>query len=89
MTSKEACSFEHFSAINAAILCSICSKCEPYKDWFTYKRWIAQDKQVAQGQHGTKLQVIQQLEEKDDNGEIISEFRRWNAVVFCRHQLKS
>ena len=88
MTRKEALTFKRISARNGDILLRVCPKCEPYKDWFTYKRWKAQGEQVARGQHGTRLAVILEIEKEDENGEKTIETRPWTAVVFCRHQIK-
>ena len=88
MTKKQATTFERFSEKNAAILESICPACEPYKDWFTYRRWLAQGEQVAKGQHGTRLTVIVERDDDDDEADTIQHADVWHAVVFCRHQLK-
>ena len=87
MTSQEARTFNHFSAKNAAILEVACDKCQPYEDWFTYRRWEAQGEQVAKGQHGTKLLTIIETEEEGDNKKLQVIKRPWQATVFCRHQL--
>lgn len=87
MTSKEAKIFKHHSETNSTILNCICSECEPYKDWFTYRRWLAQKQQVNQGEVGTRLTTF--LEDEDGNIKTKSgnTFRKVTAVVFCRHQL--
>lgn len=87
MTEKEAKTFKRFSKINAAILCEACSECEPYKDWYTYKRWKAQKKQVGRGQRGVKLSIILETKKEDKDGKIETNRRPWRASVFCRHQL--
>jgi antirestriction protein ArdC len=88
MTKKEATTFERFSAVNAAILESVCPSCEPYKDWFTYKRWEAQGKQVAKGQHGTRITVVVNKDDDDDDEQTVKYAKVWHAVVFCRHQVE-
>ena len=87
MTTKEATTFDRFSEKNAEILKGICSKCEPYIDWFTYKRWLAQGKQVARGGHGVRLTVIVEKDEDDQKDKATKTAKVWHAVVFCRHQV--
>lgn len=60
--SQEAKTFEQHSEINTRILEAECEaskeeKCEAYKDWFTFNRWIKQGFVVNKGEHGTKITV--------------------------------
>ena len=87
MTKQQATQFERFSEINAEILESICTKCEAYKDWFTFKRWEAQGEMIARGQHGTRITVIVKTNDNSDKKEDVQTAKVWHAVVFCRHQL--
>lgn len=87
MTSIEAKKFNYYSAKNAEILTAICPKCQPYKDWFTFKRWLAQGETVAKNQHGSRIYVIIEKEVTNTDGSIEKvEFKRM-IPVFCRHQL--
>ncbi len=89
MTQLQAVTFDHQSEKNAELLKTICDKCEPYKDWFTYKRWEAQNAQVARGQHGTKIGVLAEEKELKLNGETETQKHFCKAVVFCRHQINA
>jgi len=86
--------FSRYSPQNVAIVTDKLScGCVPYKDVFTYNRWLAQGYQVMRGQHGIHLPVIvrKESEVKQDDGTIKIEARqfRTGAAVFCRHQVKS
>ena len=87
MTPQQARSFKSFSEKNAAFLKSVCGKCQPYKDWFTFVRWQAQGKTVSRGQHGTRLSVIVEKEIKLENGKVKKETFLRVVPVFCRHQV--
>jgi len=87
MTKDEAKKFKYYSAVNAKILRNKCPECEPYKDWFTYKRWEAQSEQVARGQKGTRLTTYVETEVELENGKTEIETHPVTATVFCKHQL--
>ncbi len=89
MTPLQAKTFEQFSAKNAEILNSVCETCEPYQDWFTYKRWAAQNAQVIRGEHGTKIGVIANEKKIKIDGETEQLKHFCRATVFCRHQVKA
>jgi len=55
MTEAEAKHFDRHSATNTAILESVRPDCKAYEDWFTYKRWKAQGKQVARARRDKNL----------------------------------
>jgi antirestriction protein ArdC len=92
MTAEQAVSFRSFSVQNASTLLAEAEKrgcaCQPYADWFTYKRWLAQGQQVQKGQHGVKLPVVIESVTTDGNGkEQVKTFPRM-TTVFCRCQVK-
>lgn len=93
MTESEATVFEQgFSLQNAAILDMAATErgcnCEPYIDWFTYKRWQAQGYQVQKGEHGVKLSCFLKMKQTDKDGKETTYSRPWTSVVFCRCQVK-
>lgn len=93
MTKSEATSFEQgYSLQNAAILARAAAdngcECEPYVDWFTYKRWLAQGMQVQKGEHGVKLSCFLKSTKTDKDGKETVYSRPWTSVVFCRCQVK-
>jgi len=87
MTNTEALTFSSHSAKNAEILSTACPKCEPYKDWFTFKRWVAQGLHIRRGEHGLRIGVIveKSTDRKDPKAEVSQAFR--TVPVFCRCQL--
>ena len=89
MTPEEARHFDRHSVKNAEILTAIRPDCEPYKDWFTYKRWLAQGMQVAKGQKGTKIFIQVENKRKDKEGKITLDTGYRSINVFHRHQLKN
>lgn len=89
MTSEQAKTFETYSVKNAMILTMKCSKCQPYKDWFTYARWRAQGWQVQKGEKGTRIGVVKYYDVKDEEtNEVETKQYLGTASVFCRHQVK-
>lgn len=62
--------------------------CEPYVDWFTYKRWKAQGMQVQRGEKGTKMPVWITKEYQQDDGSTVERTYRRTTYVFCRCQVK-
>lgn len=92
MNPTEAQTFEGYSVQNATILASAAAArgcdCEPYRDWFTFKRWLAQGLAVQKGEKGTCLQTFRRIEEKDKKtGEVRTYSKPWRSYVFCRCQV--
>ena len=92
MTKDEATSFESGHSLqHAAILAMAANangcECEPYVDWFTYKRWTAQGMQVQRGEHGVKLSVFVKAKKTDKDGKETEYTRPWGTTVFCRCQV--
>jgi antirestriction protein ArdC len=96
MTAEEAKSFDGYSQGNALALIVAARQrgcdCQPYQDWFTFKRWLAQGMQVQKGERGVKLGIFVKTEkvEKDAAGKetVTVGSRPWMTTVFCRHQVK-
>ena len=94
MTAQEATQFEHGQSTGSSMILFLAAQergctCEPYKDWFTYKRWKAQGYQVQKGEHGTKLTVYRPIFKTNDGGEKEQVGTRpWHTTVFCRCQVK-
>ena len=89
MSPKEAQSFRQYSknSVKTILMHRKCG-CDPYSDWFTFKRWIAQGKCVKRGEHGIKLLVYTPSETLDDDGnEVIINKKFYSAWVFCRCQV--
>ncbi|MHB0858813.1 MAG: ArdC-like ssDNA-binding domain-containing protein [Anaerolineae bacterium] len=93
MSAGEAMTFDRHSAEHAAILRHIAAArgcpCEPYRDWYTYRRWLAQGYQVRQGEHGVSLEVYAPITRQDpDTGDSVTVGKRpWRSTVFCRCQV--
>ena len=93
MNATQAQTFDGYSVTNAAILQGVAAArgctCEPYQDFFTYQRWLAQGFQVRKGEHSTRLAVFVAVSKRDpDTGETqIVGKRPFTAHVFCRHQV--
>ncbi|MFH1485876.1 MAG: hypothetical protein ABIH46_07390 [Chloroflexota bacterium] len=62
-------------------------QCEPYRDWYTFRRWLAQGYVVRRGEHGVKLPAIISVEDEDDEGEVRMRTRPGVTVVMCRCQV--
>jgi antirestriction protein ArdC len=93
MTAAQATTFENGpSMVNTAILYDVADAkgctCEPYIDWFTYKRWLAQGMQVQRGEKGTKLTTWISYE-KEVDGKVVTKSRPRTTSVFCRCQVKA
>lgn len=93
MTAEQATEFKGFSQQNAMLLALAAEErgceCQPYKDWFTYQRWLAQGYQVQKGEHGVPLSTfIPVTVKKEDGTEVQSGMRPWRTNVFCRCQVK-
>lgn len=95
MTPQEATQFEQTSESHAEIIRSAARErgcnCQPYIDWFTFNRWIAQGKCVKKGEKGIRLVAYQKrtVEDKQkadgSKKEILTPAR---VYVFCRCQIK-
>jgi len=91
MTAQTATQFEHGHSTGSVLLLTLAAQergctCEPYQDWFTYKRWKAQGFQVQKGEHGIKLTVYVP-NKPDEDGESTGT-HPWHSTVFCRCQVK-
>lgn len=65
--------------------------CEPYTDWFTFRRWLAQGYHVKKGEHGVKLGIIiseEQTKTVDGEETKMQHNRPWMTTVFCKHQVE-
>jgi len=91
MTETEATSFGKVSATSInTILANRHCNCDPYNDWFTFKRWIAQGQCVNKGAHGIKLICYApgELKVDEDTRETVEIGKKWyTAYVFCRCQV--
>ena len=93
MNAQDAKSFTGYSMANALIVAAAAAKrgcqCQPYEDWFTYKRWLAQGYQVKRGEHGVRLSTFVEMTKTDDDGnKTIIGKRPWRSTVFCRCQVE-
>ena len=95
MTAQEATRFEHGQSTGSALILTLAAQergctCQPYADWFTYRRWKAQGFQVQKGEHGVKLTTYIPKTITNENGEKEQVGTRpWHSTVFCRCQVKS
>lgn len=89
MTAEQARQFNVYGKYSVAtILANRKCNCDPYTDWFTFKRWLAQGKCVNKGEHGIKLTVFTPDEVVDDDGNVKYIGKRFYTVwVFCRCQV--
>lgn len=89
MSPEEAKTFATFSGMNATtVALSLDCDCEPYKDVFTYKRWLAQGFQVQRGEKSIKIPVMMSSVKEVDGVEISKRFMGTGAL-FCRCQVKA
>ena len=93
MTKEQAQTFDRHSTTNAAVLLNTASakgcNCQPYQDWFTYNRWLAQGYQVQKGEHGIRLTTWLTTTKKNEDGEeVVTGTRPKGYTVFCRCQVK-
>jgi hypothetical protein len=96
MTAEQATTFEHGPSIPnmLAVLDDLRTRhvcqgdCQPYRDVFTYNRWLAQGQQVQRGQHGARIPVIVHADQEDPEGNRQAFTMRRTSVVFCRCQVK-
>ncbi len=88
MSADEAASFEKFSIGNATVLAQAAvergCQCQPYADWFTFRRWLAQGMHVRKGEHGTALTVLITKEKEDGSTSTYPK----RTHVFCRCQVE-
>ncbi len=91
MTAEQAKTFIQKSAKNAAVLSAAAEIkrcfCEPYQDWFTYRRWQALGMQVQKGEKATRITTFIPYT-KDVDGQEVTRTRPKVACVFCRCQVK-
>ena len=94
MNATEARTFEKGRSTNHEMILLMAAQdrgcnCEPYVDWFTYKRWSAQGMQVQKGEKGICLLTFAETEKVDkDTGKKKVHKRPWRSFVFCRCQVK-
>jgi len=90
MTAEEATTFTRHSIANAMLLIKAAESrgcgCKPYRDWYTYRRWLAQGYQVRKGEHGVRIGIIVTTEQEED-GNKVTKSRPWGTTVFCRCQV--
>jgi len=89
MTKSQATQFDYFSEKNAQKLQSTCKHCEPYKDWFTFARWVRQGFHIQKGSHSTRIPILIEKGTKDKHGKVVIEKYPIMASVFCRCQVDS
>lgn len=89
MTPEQAQSFGKVSKLSVStIMAQRKCNCDPYTDWFTFKRWIAQGQCVSKGSHGIKLLIYTPSETIDDDSkEVVINKKYYSAWVFCRCQV--
>ena len=85
-----ATTFPHQSAENRAFLLdNRTCQCEPYEDWFTYKRWQDQQMQVQKGQSGLRLPKPRFITtEQEVDGKTKTKSFPKTSTVFCRCQVQ-
>jgi antirestriction protein ArdC len=91
ITAEQAKSFGKASANSiGTIYAQRKCNCDPYTDWFTFNRWIAQGQCVSKGSHGIKLCCYAPGETKLDEkkGEYVAIPKWYSAYVFCRCQVQ-
>lgn len=71
-------------------------ECNPYEDFFTFNRWIAQGMAVQKGEHALKIATFtetaasrQRRESADVDEETQTRLRPTTACLFCRCQVKA
>jgi len=89
MSESEAVSFERYSGQNAGIVReALLCNCQPYRDVFTFKRWLAQGYAVKKGEKALRLPLVKDVEEAGDDGETVKVRRVLGmSFVFCRCQV--
>lgn len=91
MSSHEAQSFQGYSQANALhITYNLPCDCQPYRDVFTYQRWLAQGFRVKRGEHGISIPTVRGLERQDPDTGTVKQIRLLRrSVVFCRCQVSA
>lgn len=89
MTAEDARTFGSYSVANAVRVTQILTcGCEPYRDVFTFRRWLAQGFAVQRGQHAVKIPVVKMIErENRETGERETRRVLGSGAVFCRCQV--
>ncbi len=95
MTAQQAKEFDQTSEESARIIQTAARErgceCQPYVDWFTFDRWIAQGKCVKKGEHGVRLTAYQKrlvVDTKKTDGSKKEVLLPSRVYVFCRCQVK-
>ena len=100
LTPDEARTFSRFSPTNAAIVTAAIEArhcaCEPYRDVFTFGRWLAQGRRVKRGEHAlAKIPVIVPPERSEHEPDDAAEQPRSapakllrTSALFCRCQTR-
>ena len=93
MTAVSAQTFENGPSVaHTALLMEVAEtkgcQCQPYIDWFTYRRWQAQGFQVQKGEKGTKLTTWIHYQTTDKEGHEVERTRPKGTSVFCRCQVQ-
>jgi len=89
MTKSQATKFKYFSKKNAESLQSTCKHCKPYKDWFTFGRWVKQGFHIKKGGHATRIPILIEKGSRDRHGKVSVERYPITASVFCRCQVEA
>ena len=63
-------------------------ECEPYSDFFTFNRWIAQGYGVVKGEKAIKISSFVPVSKNSDDDEN-QKLRPCTVCLFCRCQVKS
>ena len=89
MTKSQATQFDYFSKKNAKRLHKVCKHCTPYKDWFTFGRWVKQGFHIQRGSKATRIPILIEKGTIDRHGKVAIEKYPRIASVFCRCQVDS
>jgi hypothetical protein len=88
LTSDEARTLDTTLTKNALIVATTLEcRCEPYRDVFTFRRWLAQGQAVRQGEKGLRLLYIGNEEQEGPDGTVEMKRVKSRSVVFCRCQV--
>lgn len=94
MTAVQAQSFDRKSEAHEIVLAQVAQEhgctCMAYQDFYTYRRWQAQNMQVQKGEKGTRLTTYIPITKTDaTTGESkVTGTRPKGYSVFCRCQVK-
>ena len=91
-TPETARRFAHGESMTHAMILTMAAQergcqCEPYVDWFTYRRWQAQGYQVQKGEKGVQLTTYRPITETK-GGKESRKTIPWRSTVFCRCQVQ-